>query len=64
MYVYMYMYYVSQDLKQMVRRIRAYRDLNNQIFGILNKHLSASDILQRQVTDYQPPIFQSRSSQA
>ena len=53
----------GHDLKQMVRRIRAYRDLNNQIFGILNKHLSASDILQRQVIDYQPPIFQSRSSQ-
>lgn len=43
----------------MIRRIRAYRELNNHIFVILNKHLSTGDILQRQVRDYQPPIFQS-----
>ncbi|XP_019857906.1 PREDICTED: cytoplasmic FMR1-interacting protein 2-like, partial [Amphimedon queenslandica] len=47
------------DLKQMIKRIKVYRDLNNQIFVILNKHLSSSDILQRQVREYQPPIFQA-----
>ena len=43
----------------MIKRIKVYRDLNNQIFVILNKHLSSSDILQRQVREYQPPIFQA-----
>ena len=43
----------------MIKRIKVYRDLNNQIFVVLNKHLSNSDILQRPVREYQPPIFQA-----
>ena len=53
-----------QDLKQIIKRIKAFTILNNQIFGVLNKHLATSDILQRPVVEYQPPIFQSRTSNA
>ena len=43
----------------MIKRIKVYRELNNHIFVILNKHLSTGDIPHRQVRDYQPPIFQT-----
>ena len=53
---------LSQDLKAMIKRIRAFRNLNNQIMGIINKHLASSDILQRPLKEYQPPIFHSQST--
>lgn len=43
----------------MIRRVKVFKNLNNQIFVILNKHLSSSDIIQRPIREYQPPIFQS-----
>ena len=42
----------------MVERIRCYKELNNQIFGILNKHLANRDILAKPLREYQPPIYQ------
>ncbi len=47
-----------QNLKKMVERIRAYKNLNYQIFGILNKHLANSEVLAKPIREYQPPIFQ------
>ena len=41
----------------MVERIRCYKKLNNQIFGILNKHLANSDVLSKPIREYQPPIY-------
>lgn len=42
----------------MVERIRVYKNLNNQIFGILNKHLANSEVLAKPVKEFQPPIYQ------
>lgn len=42
----------------MVERIRCYKELNNQIFGILNKHLANREVLAKPIREYQPPIYQ------
>lgn len=47
-----------QSIKKIIERIRVYKALNNQIFGILNKHLASSNILAKPVREFQPPIFQ------
>ena len=47
-----------QSLKKMVERIRVYKELNNQVFGILNKHLVNSDVLAKPIREFQPPIYQ------
>ena len=50
------------NVKKMVERIKAFNQLNNQIFSTRSKYLSNSDVLAQQVREYQPPIFQSSSS--
>lgn len=47
----------SQSLKKMVGRIRVYKLLNNQIFGILNKHLVNSEVLSKPIREFQPPLY-------
>ena len=42
----------------MIERIRVYKALNNQIFGVLNKHLANSNFLAKPIREFQPPIFQ------
>lgn len=49
--------FLSQNVKKFVERIRAYKRLNLQIFGILNKHLASSDVLAKPVREFQPPIY-------
>lgn len=46
-----------QSVRKMVERIRAYKLLNQHIFGILNKHLANSDVLAKPVREFQPPIY-------
>ena len=48
-----------QSLKKMVERIRVYKALNDQIFSVLNKHISTSETFQRPVMEFQPPIYQA-----
>lgn len=49
---------ILQSIKKLVERIRVYKALNSQIFGILNKHLASSNILAKPIREFQPPIFQ------
>jgi cytoplasmic FMR1 interacting protein len=49
----------ASSLKKMVERIRVYKALNDQIFCVLNKHISTSDTFQRPVMEFQPPIYQA-----
>ena len=48
-----------QSLRKMVERIRVYKKLNNQIFGILNKHLSSSEVLAKPTREFPPPVYQA-----
>eukprot|EP00795_Rhopilema_esculentum_P000673 gene673-10379_t len=46
------------DLKRLVVRIRRYKNLNRQIFAILNRYLFTSDSEER-IRCFQPPIHQA-----
>lgn len=51
-----------QNVKKMVDRIKAFHRLNSQIFATLQKHLANSEVLNQQVREYQPPIYQPGGS--
>lgn len=45
------------SLKRFVERVKVFKQLNNQIFGILNKHLASSEVTAMAVREFQPPIY-------
>lgn len=49
------------DLKRLILRIRRYKNLNRQIFAILNRYLFTTDSEER-IRCFQPPIHQAYTS--
>ncbi|KAL5460570.1 hypothetical protein EMCRGX_G034022 [Ephydatia muelleri] len=47
----------GMSVKKMIDRISAFKVINTQVFGILNKHLANSDVLTRPIREFQPPIY-------